>query len=265
MSYNNINPMPPTPSLLLDRLDQIAASLSRRPTARALIGLGSVGIERERLDEYSDLDFFAIVQAGSKPGYLADLSWLSDVAPVAYAFRNTVDGYKVLYADGVFCEFAVFDEDELASAAFSPGRVIWKAEGVPDSIALPQRSPQTQTPPATEWLLGEALTNLYVGLGRERRGEKLSALRFIQGHAVDRIVELAERVEAVNPAAADTFDRNRRVEGRIPALAEVLPSMVQGYTRNCESALAALGYLERHFEVNPALKAAILALCGESK
>ena len=255
--------MPPA-SLLLHRLDQIAASLSRRPTARALIGLGSVGVELDRLDEYSDLDFFAIVQPGSKAEYLTDLSWLSDVAPVAYAFQNTVDGFKVLYADGVFCEFAVFDEDELATAVFSPGRVIWKAEGVPDTIAIPQRTPQPKEPPATEWLLGEALTNLYVGLSRERRGEHLAALRLIQGHAIDRILELAERVEPIEPAPADPFNRDRRIEQRIPTLADVLPELVQGYERNCESALAALDYLDRHFEVNPALKAVILALVEES-
>ena len=254
--------MPPTP-LLLHRLDQIADSLSRQPGARALIGLGSVGLERGRLDAWSDLDFFAIVQAGSKPAYLTDLSWLSDVAPVAYAFQNTVDGYKVLYEDGVFCEFAVFDENELVTAVFSPGRVIWKAEGVPDAIAIPQRAPQPQSPPTTEWLLGEALTNLYVGLSREMRGEHLAALRLIQSHAVDRIIELAERVETVKPVPADEFNRIRRVEQRIPALAEVLPGLVQGYSRNRESARAALGYLDRHFEVNPAMKASILALCGE--
>ena len=254
--------MPPT-SLLLHRLDQIAASLSRRPTARALIGLGSVGLERDRLDVWSDLDFFAIVQPGSKPDYLADLSWLSDVAPVASAFRNTVDGYKVLYADSVFCEFAVFDENELATAAFSPGRVIWKAEGVPDTIAIPQRISQPQEPPATEWLLGEALTNLYVGLCRERRGEHLAALRLIQGHAVDRILELAERVEPIELAPADPFNRDRRIEQRIPTLADVLPDLLQGYDGNCESALAALDWLERHFEVNPGIKSVILGLCEE--
>jgi hypothetical protein len=256
--------MPPTTSLLLHRLDQIAASLSRRPTARALIGLGSVGLERNRLDAWSDLDFFAIVQPGSKPEYLTDLSWLSDVAPVAYAFQNTVDGYKVLYADGVFCEFAVFDENELVTAVFSPGKVIWKAEGVPDTIAIPQRAPQPQTPPATEWLLGEALTNLYVGLSRERRGEHLAALRLIQGHAIDRILELAERVEPIEPAPADPFNRDRRIEQRIPSLAEMLPDLVQSYDRNRESALAALAWLGQRFEVNHGIKEAILGLCKEN-
>ena len=75
-----------------------------------------------------------------------------------------------------------------------PGGVIWKAEGIPDTIAIPQRTPPSQEPPVTEWLLGEALTNLYIGLCRERRGEHLAALRLIQGYAVDRILELAERV-----------------------------------------------------------------------
>ena len=52
--------------------------------------------------------------------------------------------------------------------------------------------------PSPEWSLGEALTNLYVGLSRLRRGEKLSAMRLIQYHAVDRILELSEKIE---PAA----------------------------------------------------------------
>jgi hypothetical protein len=46
---------------LLARLDAIARSLEASGHAEALIGLGSVGLELDRLDEYSDLDFFAIV------------------------------------------------------------------------------------------------------------------------------------------------------------------------------------------------------------
>lgn len=49
------------PELLLARLDEIGAALARSNRALALLGLGSVGLELERLDRYSDLDFFAIV------------------------------------------------------------------------------------------------------------------------------------------------------------------------------------------------------------
>jgi len=250
------------PELLLTRLDEIGKALAQQPSALALIGLGSVGLERSRLDQFSDLDFFVIVKTGSKPHYLNDLRWLTDIAPVAYFFANTVDGYKLLYQDGVFCEFAVFDEAELKTAVFSPGKVVWKAQGVAENIGIPQRASKPRQPPSTEWLIGEAVTNLYVGLGRDQRGERLSAMRFIQNYAVDRILELAETVEAVASIDADQFNLERRYEQRVPAMSTVLPELLQGYARNRESALAALAYLERHFAINPAMKQAILALCG---
>ncbi len=110
------NPSTPTqPERLLARLEAIGQSLAGSGRGLALIGLGSVGLELERLDAYSDLDFFAIVEPGSKSEYLADLGWLAAPAPIVYAFRNTVDGYKYLYQDGIFCEMAVFEPDELAA------------------------------------------------------------------------------------------------------------------------------------------------------
>ncbi len=248
------------PEQLLNRLDEIGKSLSKTQNALALIGLGSVGTETNRLDQFSDLDFFVIVKAGSKPHYLENLNWLTNIAPVAYCFVNTPDGYKLFYADGIFCEFAVFDEDELREAVFAPGRVVWKAEGVSENIGIPQRSVQPKQQPSTEWLIGEALTNLYIGLSRDRRGEKLSAMRFIQNYAVDRILELAERIEEAESITRDEFNRERRCEQRIPAMSKLLPEFLQGYERNQESALAVLSYLDRNFEINPAMKQAILKL-----
>ena len=77
---------------LLDRLDDIGGSLERSGHALALIGLGSVGLELDRVDEYSDLDFFVIVEPGHKGAYLENLDWLSAVCPIAYHFRNTPFG-----------------------------------------------------------------------------------------------------------------------------------------------------------------------------
>src|SRR5512145_3267505 len=99
--------MPPK-QFLLARLDQIGAALAASGHALALIGLGSVGEELDRLDDYSDLDFFAIVETGHKRRYIDDLDWLSSIAPIAYRFLNSPDGYKLLFTDGIFCEFAVF-------------------------------------------------------------------------------------------------------------------------------------------------------------
>jgi hypothetical protein len=249
------------PEILLQRLNKIGESLSKRGTALALIGLGSVGIALDRLDQFSDLDFFVIVTAGVKSEYLEDLSWLTEIAPADYFFKNTPDGYKFLYADGVFCEFAVFEEDELANVAFSQGRIVWKAAGVNDDIHMPKHPVDKIKSPSTEWLIGEALTNLYVGLSREQRGEKLSACRFIQGYAVDRILQLTNQIMDPSSDNSDHFDRERRFEQRFPEMRNILPKLMPGYDRNRESALAILSFLDKHFEINVALKREIHKLC----
>jgi lincosamide nucleotidyltransferase B/F len=241
------------------RLEEIGLSLAHSDHALALIGLGSVGIETERLDEFSDLDFFTIVEPGAKQGYLQDLDWLEAVCPVAFKFRNTTDGYKLLYEDGIFCEFAVFEPSDLPGIPFTAGRIIWKQPEVADSIALPQMQ-SAPVEKSIEWLVGEALTNLYVGLCRYRRGEKLSAARFIQQYAVDRVLELVELVEKEQVAARDRFSAERRFEQRFPELARRLPEFVPGYERSPESASAILNFLEGSFAVNPAIAAAIRGL-----
>lgn len=250
---------------LLERLDDIGRSLARSGHALGLLGLGSVGLELGRLDAHSDLDFFALVQPGHKADYLNDLSWLSDVAPIAYAFRNTADGYKLLFADDIFCEFAIFEPEELKAIPFAQGRWVWRAPGTDESLRSPQRNPAPDPLSRTvEWQLGEALTCLYIGLKRHARGETLSAQRFIQHYAVDRALELAELTDeggATGPR--DPFAVERRLEQRRPALARELPRFVQGYHRNRESALALLSYLARRYGVNAALAEKIGALCAD--
>lgn len=245
---------------LLDRLDAVGASLAQTPGALALLGLGSVGLELDRLDEYSDLDFFVIVEAGCKARFLDSLDWLEAAHPLAYAYRNTVDGSSALFADGIFLEMAVFELHELAAIPFAPGRVVWQRAGVDAAALVPSAGGRLLEDRPLEWLLVEALTNLYVGLCRERRGERLSAVRRIQGNAVDRVVELAARVEQAQPVPRDLFTGERRFEARFPGVAQRLPSFVQGYERNRESAAAILEFLEAHFAVNPAMAAAVRRL-----
>jgi hypothetical protein len=250
------------PQSLLRRLDDIGRSLDQSGHALALIGLGSAGLELDRLDAYSDLDFFVIVEHGQKRAYLDSLHWLSDVHSVAYSFLNTKDGYKVLFADGIFCEFAVFELDELKDVPFASGRIVWKRADIPDKVRHPVLMPASQSKRSQEWLLGEVLTNIYVGLSREKRGEQLSATRFIQGYAVDRLVELVDYIAMAKQTHRDPFVNERRFEQRFPDLVSEISTWVQGYERNRESALAILAFLEIHFEVNHAMTRAIRALCA---
>lgn len=247
------------PARLLQRLEAIGRSLAAEPDALALLGLGSVGLELDRLDEYSDLDFFVIVRDGTQAAFLEDLTWLERVAPVAYHFQNNHDAIKLLFADGIFCEFAVLTDRELPGIPFAEGRIVWKRPEVPEAIGRPQKplpSPDART---EAWLLGEALTNLYVGLGRYHRGEKLTAARFIQCFAVERVINLAARYSEAAPGYADPFGLDRRFEQRYGTAAAYLPSFMQGYDRTPQSAAAILRWLETHFEVNRAMAAAIRA------
>ncbi len=250
------------PQELLERLDAIGESLRVSGNALALLGLGSVGAETARLDAYSDLDFFAIVREGFKEHYIDNLDWLSNIQPIAYAFRNTVDGYKVLFEDGIFCEFAVFEPQEMAKIPFSAGRIVWKTSDFDETICKPSELTQPTRKPA-DFHLGEALTNLYVGMGRYHRGEKLSAARFIQNYAVDQILQLAAQIEAAQPALVDIYNGERRFEKRFPNIAAHMPKFIQGYERSPDSALAILEFLEAHFEVNKAIAAQIRALCSK--
>jgi hypothetical protein len=246
---------------LLTRLDEIGQSLAQSGHALALIGLGSVGEELHRLDDYSDLDFFVLVETGYKRHYIEKLDWLSKLAPIAYYFLNSPDGYKLLFADGIFCEFAVFEPQELEVIPFAPGRIVWKREDAPETVHRPMKEPIRAARREKDFLIGEAITNLYVGMGRDKRGEKLSAMRFIQGYAVDRLVELADYIEPEQNVTRDVFVNERRFEARHPLVARELPSWVQGYERNRESALAILSFLEEHFEVNTAIADAVRKLC----
>ncbi|ROR23723.1 hypothetical protein EDB62_10525 [Vibrio crassostreae] len=250
-----------TPQKLLQRLDAIGESLRSSGKAHALLGLGSVGIETERLDQYSDVDFFAIVQTGHKQYFLDSLHWLSDIHPIDYAVRNTVDGYKVLYADGIFCEFAVFEPHELAHIPFAEGRIVWQEAGFDTQCCVPPARGVAETN-SQEWIIGEALTNLYVGMSRYNRGEKLSGNRFVQSYALDRLIDLVDQTESPQPEFVDEFMSDRRLEARFPKFAQLLPTFTQGYDRTAESALAQLEFLNAHFSVNQAMRSRIIDLCN---
>lgn len=255
------------PEQLLARLDDIGAALHRSGHALALIGLGSVGLERNRLDRYSDLDFFVIVEPGHKARYIDGLDWLEAAHPVAWHFQNTVDGHKALFRDGVYCEFAVFEPQELDAIPFAPGRVVWRRPDVEESIAIPRRPAPDARLPDEAWIVGEALSCLYVGLQRWHRGERLSAARMVQGHALDRLIELdaLRMANATSPTSVDPFNRERRLEQRRPDFATELPELVPGYAFTPRAALAILAALERRgAALDPSMKGRICDLAQDA-
>lgn len=248
--------------LLKKRIEEIGTSLEKSEHAQALLALGSCGMEQERMDQYSDLDFFVIVQDGYKQRYIEKLDWLDNIDPVVFKFQNTTDGYKLMFEDDVFCEFAVFEVYELKNIPYAKGRIVWKKEDFDESICEPVKVilPE-QKKVDISWLIGEALTNLYIGLGRYKRGEKLSAFYFVQNYAAGRIIDIISLQEETECHFTDVFDPSRRFEQRY-SIADLLSSFMQGYDKTPESAGAILEYLDCHFEINNSMKEKIYLLLG---
>jgi hypothetical protein len=252
-----------TPQALRERLASIGRILAARDDALALLALGSLGRADDVVDAWSDLDFFVFVRDGAKARYIESLDWLTAAHPLIWSYQNTVDGHKALMSDGIFCEFAVFELGELSHIPYSPGRFVWRRENVSESLAYP-----TQPLPGShnaQWLANEALSNLIIGLLRYARGEKLSAMRLVQVHALDRVLELVEAKQPCsNDATAlrDPFSVDRRVELRMPQIAKELPTWAGGYHGTHQSALSLLDALEANAEIPAQVADYIRSLAG---
>ncbi len=127
---------------------------------------------------------------------------------------------------------------------------------------IPQKQPVSWKPESREWLIGEIVTCLYVGLCRLQRGEQLSAWRFVQGHAFNLLLELIE-YEQSDPTL-DVFSKERRFEQHHPDWPAHLNRFLQGYDRVAESAQEMLAYLDQHYIVDLNIKRVIVALCGKA-
>jgi len=248
---------------MLRRLDELGTHLATRGDALALLGVGSAGVEHDRFDEHSDLDFFVIVEDGAKARYLESIDWLEAPAPIAYSFANDHNGRRAFYADGIFIEYAIFTVAELARIPFTGARVIWQRDDAPVGLADGGRTAAGPPFDTVEFHLNEALTNLYVGLHRELRGERLTAARFIQSYAVDCVIALLRLTSPSGRDRRDPFDLSRRVEQRYPPDVLPLAAMVPGYERNRDAARATLAWLVERFDPDPVITNAVRALLGE--
>ncbi len=246
----------------LRRLDRLGVTLANDPDVVALLGLGSAGMEMHRFDEHSDIDFFIVVDTlRAKQRYLDSIEWIEGFGgQVAFSFVNDANGRKVLLADGLFLEYAIFTLAELAGLSYTGERVVWRRPGYDISCFAPRKPPPAPAIDTVEFHVDEALTNLFVGLHREHRGERLTAMRFIQVFAVDRILSLVRlRTDATAPSH-DPFEPTRRAE-RTSGLP--LEAMVPGYEHNREAAAHALGWLMSNYDTHPVMVREITQLLAD--
>jgi len=188
--------------------EALLSSLTNDPRVVGLAALGSMAEQGRMPDQWSDHDFFVIVRPGEQPWFRTNRGWLPQAESIALFFQETAHGCKAVYDSGHLVEFAIFDPEEIALARVNVYRVLLDRGSVAERMAA--IASRVEAPPSRDWLIGQMLTLLLVGLLRAQRGELMSA-RAMLGKAVQRFAALQE--------TSDNLDPLRRFEQLHPELA----------------------------------------------
>ena len=216
----------------IQRFNAIIKLNQHKKEVLAFIGLGSMH-DLSRLDRYSDIDFFIMVQTQhDKKRYMEDISWL-EVHPIIFLYIETRDGLKVIYEDGILLEFAVFTIDELKHIPFQEGTIYYKKPFINEHDLKPQLK-QFHAFDLNK-TISNCLSNLYVGLLREHRGEHVAAFLMIQVYATSHLLKILDQNQD------DPFVVERRIEQRLDLDYEALYPGIQ-HNKNAVSKI--LDYLE---------------------
>jgi hypothetical protein len=208
-------------------LDTLVRTAESDPRIQGLVLCGS-SADTGRRDQWSDHDFLVITDDGTPEQFRTDLSWLPDADDIAWSFRETTHGLKALYRSGLLIEFAVFDRAEFAGCVLNHASVVIDRGGI-GAIADEVRGRSLAPRPVdrlSEFRLVLAL--VYIGTGRARRGERLSAGMFLRAYAVEHLLRLArDLLPGDQTTQLDTLDVFRRFETADTDLAEAVDAAVR--------------------------------------
>ncbi|MGC5172712.1 hypothetical protein ACLQ2Q_18900 [Microbacterium sp. DT81.1] len=216
-----------------ERFDALSAGLAdgvrQREGLFGLMLLGSASDEAaDRRDEWSDHDFFALIESGRGDELRPDLSWLPDQDQLVLTAREGEIGFVAVYDDGHVFEFAFSDVEELAGAVAGEATVVLDDDAGSVAGLLARARARAAAAdsfdPANDASL--VLVKLLIGVGRVRRGEVLGGGQFVRGAAVQHLVRaIRGRFSERSTTLRDTIDPLRRFErdfpewgGRIAAL-----------------------------------------------
>ena len=222
----------------LDYQAQLLDLVRMRPEVIGLIFVGSAAATH-RVDQYSDQDFFLVVQQGAGESFRQDLSWLPNSTDIALHPRETAHGLKVVYQNGDVLEFAVFEDSELEFSAANDYRVVLDRANLTERMAkIAERSMPTEVNRAQELEL--FLSLILIGVGRARRGEVLAAEQHIKGYALNYALRLIRLARPISESRKDSLNAYRRFEFDYPELGRELQDVLLMPTEESAKSLAVL-------------------------
>lgn len=205
-----------------------------------LVLLGSASEQAaHRRDEWSDHDFFALVDKGAGDRVRPGLAWLPEQERIVLTAREGGIGFVAVYDDGHVFEFAVAETGELDGAVAGDATVV--VDDADGSAATLVASAQERAAsadsfdPANDARL--VLVKLLIGVGRARRGELLNAGEFVRIWAVRHLVRaIRGRFAESSSTLRDTIDPVRRFERDFPEhgdhLAAILAQQLEPAARD---------------------------------
>ncbi|WP_291756552.1 hypothetical protein [Cellulomonas sp. 73-92] len=238
-------------------VDALVAGVAQQPDVAGVVLLGSAA-DTARADEWSDVDLWLVVDEGAQERYRENLSWLPGHEDIAVVARETEHGRAVVFADGSYVELAVASPADLTVFRATQARVVLDRGGVAEAVAAITVAPPGPGREPARRALAMLCGRLLVGVGRARRGELVSAGRFVRELAVGEVlVALRLLRPPADEAVLDPLDPTRRVERAYPAHAAALAAACREDVEPCARRL--LDLAERWFAAEPEWPAAGVA------
>ncbi|WP_158861795.1 hypothetical protein [Leifsonia sp. AG29] len=211
----------------------------RRVLGVALLGSGA---ERSRIDEWSDHDLLVLARPDAVSELRGDLSWLPDSERLVAVGREWHDGIKVLFRDGRVLELGITDPIRLRSFPVSAFSVVYDSGVLAEGLAQAKANTRVRSGNRGGDAAAVLLVQLVTGIGRVRRGERLSGGHIIRSEAALTLMDLL--LDLAGEPHPDPFDGWRRIERVLPEAASRLRSLLDQPVE-----AAALGILDLAEEV----------------
>lgn len=206
----------------------LVAWAAGEPAVIGLIAVGSTAAVTHDPDEWSDHDVFVVATAEAATALLEDPSWLPDAERIVLWHTETVDGRAAVYDDGHVIELAVFCPDDIRAISVNDYRVLVDKSDLTAKLASCQRDTTKRVAehdPTGSRRFRQIVVQLITGLGRDARGESLSAHERIRGQALTHLLSLVhDFVAAENDTPLDNLDPYRRMELGHPEICRRLNS-----------------------------------------
>ncbi|MCI0157172.1 hypothetical protein KNO15_10745 [Leifsonia shinshuensis] len=197
------------------------ARADHRVLGIALLGSGA---DRSRIDEWSDHDLLVLALPEAVDELRADLSWLPDADRLVAVGREWHDGIKALFDDGRVLELGIADPAGLRSFPLAAAQVVYDAGPLAEGLEAARAGTRTREVDGPADAVAVLMVQLVVGVGRLRRGERLSGGQVVRGEAALTLVDLVlSRSGCAHP---DPFDGWRRFETVRPGAAARLDAIL---------------------------------------